>query len=92
MTKLAAAVDEEDMEFFEQDLEKIDKGIHHIMEISGFLLRNMGDAVSEAVAKSLLPFYATPLLEISSREDYELVDSVCMLCDCLEYGSEALFK
>lgn len=92
MAKLAANVDEEDMEFFEEDLAKVDKGIHHIMEISGFLLRNMGAAISEAVATTLLPFYATPLLEISSREEYELIDSVCMLCDCLEYGSEALFN
>lgn len=25
-----------------EDLEKIDKGIHHIMEIIGFLIQNMG--------------------------------------------------
>ena len=31
-------VDDEDLEYFEEDLEKVDKGIHHIMEISGFLL------------------------------------------------------
>jgi hypothetical protein len=31
-------VDEEDLEFFEEDLEKVDKGIHHIMEINGYLL------------------------------------------------------
>jgi hypothetical protein len=31
-------VDEEDLEYFEEDLEKVDKGIHHIMEINGFLM------------------------------------------------------
>ena len=41
MTK-SKQVDEEDIEFFEEDLEKVDKGIHHIMEISGFLMQNMG--------------------------------------------------
>jgi len=31
-------IDEEDMEYFYEDLEKVDKGIHHIMEINGFLM------------------------------------------------------
>lgn len=39
MTK-AKQVDEEDIEYFEEDLEKVDKGIHHIMEIAGFLMQN----------------------------------------------------
>lgn len=43
MKVLAAKVDEEDMEYFLEDIEKVDKGIHHAMEISGFLLRNMGE-------------------------------------------------
>ena len=40
--KMAKNVDEEDMEYFKEDLEKVDKGIRHCMEISGFLLQNMG--------------------------------------------------
>lgn len=35
---MGAAVDEEDLEYFAEDLEKVDKGIHHTMEISGFLM------------------------------------------------------
>jgi len=89
---MAAAVDEEDMEFFKEDLEKVDKGLHHVMEIGGFLLRNMKDAISGPVEVTLLPLYAQPLLEIAKREDYELVDSVCMLCDCMEHGSMDLFN
>lgn len=38
LKKMAAKLDEEDMEYFEDDLEKVDKGIHHIMEINGVLL------------------------------------------------------
>ena len=57
MTK-SKQVDEEDIEFFEEDLEKVDKGIHHIMEISGFLMQNMGQQISGAVGQSLLPSYA----------------------------------
>jgi hypothetical protein len=47
--KMAAHVDEEDMAFFEEDLEKVDKGKHHIMEIAGFLLRNMKADISPAI-------------------------------------------
>lgn len=47
--KMAAHVDEEDMDFFEEDLEKVDKGKHHIMEIAGFLLRNMKASISDAI-------------------------------------------
>lgn len=35
---LAKQVDEEDMEYFMEDLEKIAKGIHHVMEINGALM------------------------------------------------------
>jgi len=29
---------------------------------------------------------------MNKREDYELVDSVCMLCDCMEHGSMDLYN
>lgn len=40
--RLAAKVDEEDLEYLEEDLENVDKGLHHIMEIHGQLSKNMG--------------------------------------------------
>jgi hypothetical protein len=90
--KMMAHVDEEDMEFFKEDLEKVDKGKHHIMEIGGFLLRNMGASISDAIQGTLLPLYAPVLLDIAQREDYELVDTVCMIADCMEHGSDALYN
>ena len=39
-------IDDEEKEYLWEDIEKVDKGIHHIMEISGFLMNNMGDAIS----------------------------------------------
>ena len=39
---MSKQIDEEDMEYFMEDLEKVDKGIHHIMEINGFLMQNQG--------------------------------------------------
>jgi len=41
--KMGKKVDQEDMEYFLEDLEDIDKGIHHVMEICGSLMQNMGD-------------------------------------------------
>jgi hypothetical protein len=39
-------IDDEEKEYLWEDIEKVDKGIHHIMEISGFLMNNMGDSIS----------------------------------------------
>ena len=38
MKKLKSKLDEEDLEYLEEDIEKIEKGTHHIMEISGVLM------------------------------------------------------
>ena len=91
---MKAKLDEEDMEYFMEDLEKVDKGLHHIMEITGILLQNMGkvDSVNEHVANTLLPVYAQVLQEVDTRKDYELIDSVCFICDCMEHGNDALFQ
>jgi len=92
MKALAGKVDEEDMEYFLEDLEKVDKGIHHIMEINGAIMQNMGEQVSAHVGQHLLPHYAMTLLNINGKKDYELIDSVCFICDCLEHGSMAMFN
>jgi hypothetical protein len=44
-----------------------------------------------ALMEKLLPLYAVKLSNFEEREDYEIVDAVCMLDDCMEFGSEALF-
>ena len=77
-----------------EDLEKIDKGIHHVMEIIGFLIQNMGsnDQICQFIGQNILPIYAQTLLNISDKKDYELVDAVCMICDCMEHGNEQLFQ
>lgn len=51
----------------------------------------MGDSISPAVAETLLPLYAVTLLDKDAK-DYETIDSVCFLCDCMEHGSDALFN
>ena len=87
MKALASKVDEEDLEYFYEDLENVDKGLHHIMEINGALMKNNGEKLSAFVGQNLLPHYAMTLLNIADKKDYELVNSVCFICDCLEFGS-----
>jgi len=89
---LKTKMDEEDLEFFSENLAEIDKGMHHIMEISGFMLQNMSEQMSMVVAQTLLPSYAVTLLDVSNKKDYEILDSVCFICDCMEHGNEALFN
>ena len=85
--KLAQQLDEEDMEYIVEDMEKIDRGIHHIMEINGMLMQNQGAALSGHIQTTLLPFFAETIIRIDNKKDYELTDSVCFICDCLEQGS-----
>jgi hypothetical protein len=92
MKVLSSKVDEEDLEYFYEDLENVDKGLHHIMEINGALMKNSGEKLSAFVGQNLLPHYAVTLLNIADKKDYELVNSVCFICDCLEFGSQALFN
>ena len=70
--KLGKKVDSEDLEALNEEIEKVNKGIHHIMEINGALLQNMGDDISGHVASTLLPLYAQVLLDISKAKEYEI--------------------
>lgn len=89
--KMAGQIDEEDMEYYYEDLEAVDKGLHHIMEINGALMQNQGHELSTHIGQTLLPAYAQVLLSIPDRKDYELIDSVCFVCDCLEHGTMEFF-
>ena len=39
---------------------------------------------------TLTPIYASLLLEVDSKQDYELINGLCFLDDCLEYGDAQL--
>jgi hypothetical protein len=89
---MAGQIDEEDLEYYYEDLEEVDKGIRHIMEINGVLMHIQGHELSGIVGQTLLPVYAQVLLNISDKKDYELINSVCFVCDCLEHGTIELFN
>ena len=64
VSAMSGQLDEEDLEYFEENLESVDKGMHHIMEIVGCLMQNAGKKepeVSAMVGDLLLPTYASLL-------------------------------
>lgn len=93
IAELAKKLDEEELEYFEDDLESVDKGLHHIMEIVGAVLQNQGHIaeVSQVVFEKIVPGYAAQLQGLEGKKEYELINAVCLLCDCMEYGSEQMF-
>jgi hypothetical protein len=64
------------------------------MDISGVLLKcyNQDGAVMAALSEKLLPMYAAKLTNFAIREDYEIIDAICFLDDCMEFGPESLFQ
>ena len=62
------------------------------MDISGVLLRNMPDQVSNEIQTKLLPHYAKMMMNVNTKQDYELIEGTCFLIDCLEFGNEELLN
>ena len=83
---------EEDIEVIEEDIERIDKVLIYVMEITGVCLRTLPEVVSEPILTKFVPLYAQPLADITKSKEYELTNSLCFFCDCTEFGSESLLN
>ena len=83
---------EEDQEEFFEDLERIDKCLNYVMEITGVCLRTMSDASSDTILAKFVAPFAKPLADVSKSREYELICSLCFFCDCLEHGNAALLN
>jgi hypothetical protein len=75
-------------------LESLDRVWNYSMDISGVILKNYNqdNAVMNVLSEKLLPMYAAKLSNYTIREDYEIVDAICFLDDCMEFGPESLFQ
>jgi hypothetical protein len=63
------------------------------MDISGSLLKVMPNVASAEVSNKILPIYQKALIDVTRQDnDAALLDSLCLLCDCLEFGSDDLFN
>jgi len=86
-------MDEEDEEIFQQQLEKADRVWSYVMDICGTLLKCMPEQCSPQVQQKMIPLYMKALLDINNKDnETAILDALCMLCDCLEFGSQALYE
>jgi len=50
------------------------------------MMRNMPELTAAAIEKEFLPLYTGKIAQFAEREDYEVIDGVCLVDDCLEFG------
>jgi len=74
-----------------ESLEKLDKVWNYSMDIIGVLLRNLPELTCASIEPNILPLYAGKLVNYENQENYELVDAVCLIDDCMEFGPQAFF-
>jgi hypothetical protein len=84
-------MDEEDIEYFKEDVRKVDKIDNNVMEIAGILISVYKDALSNAFKQHLLMHYAATLQDLKGKFDYEILTAVCFFCDLVEHGGQDLF-
>jgi hypothetical protein len=72
----------------------MDRVFDYVMDIAGSLLKTMPHQCSSQVQQKLLPVYMKTLQNIhqKSKSYPPMLDSLCLLCDCLEFGSDELFS
>lgn len=89
-------MNEEDIEYFYEDLEKMDRCWNYAMDINGVLLKTMSAGVSATIQSELLPLYGAKLLTVKAdqtpAEEQQQLDGLCFLVDCMEFGSDELFQ
>ena len=52
----------------------------------------MHEQVSNEIQTKLLPHYAKMMMDVNTKQDYELIEGTCFLIDCLEFGNEELLN
>jgi len=83
-------MDPEDEELFMQQLEKANRVYSYVMDLSGTLLKCMPEQCSPQVRDKILPIYSKSLLNLNAQtnlDDSGVLDALCLLCDCLEFGN-----
>jgi len=94
-------MDDDDIEYFEEDLRKVGKIENWVMEIAGVLVHVYRGAVSQSFIEALLPHFAVTLSNFNGKKDYEIrkislliiyvVNAVCFFCDVVESGGDDIF-
>jgi len=88
---LSKKMTEEQIAQVKESLEKLDRVWNYLMDINSIMMRNMPDLTATAIEKEFLPLYTSKIAQHAEREDYEVIDAVCLLDDCMEFGPQFLF-
>lgn len=88
---LKKKIGEEEMEMIKDAQERLDRVWNYAMDILGVLLRNLPELTCAAIKPNLLPLFAGNLAAHESKETYEIVDAVCLIDDCMEFGPQSFF-
>ncbi len=83
-------MDEDEIEEFWENVEKMDRVWGYFVDINGVMLRNMPEYVSLELLEKVYPHYRQMVSELPNKKDYELIEGTCFLVDCLELGSQQI--
>jgi hypothetical protein len=83
-------MDEDEIEDFWLNVEKMDKVWGYTMEVTSVLMRNMPEQVCGEVKERVWPHYARMMDNVGSKKDYELIEGTCFTVDCIELGSDEM--
>lgn len=88
------AFDENDHEGFSGDLEVLNEVNRRVMELSGIIFKLFTQQISDLVSSSLAePFLNIMIKAINeTKNDQEMVYSLCFFTDILNYGNDIAFK
>lgn len=75
-----------------EDVERIDKVLSYVMEVTGVCLRTLPETASGPILAKFVQLYAKGLADVTKSKEYELICSLCFFCDCLEHGTEPLLN
>lgn len=79
-------LDEEDIELMKENLCKLTAPSTYVMEISGQLVLNFGEAMAAIVKSHFLNYFALNLHNYKNISESELLDATCFFCDFVEYA------
>jgi len=89
--KAKKKMDEEDIDYFKEDLRKVGKLENHVMEIAGVLAFVYKEKVSASFIQYLLPHFGATLQDMKNRSDFEVLTAVCFFSDACEHCGDDVF-
>jgi len=77
-------LDDEDIEYYKEDLDEIEKAFLYTMENAGCYMRIYKEDVTELMNTKLFSLFIGNMNK-SENTDHEMIDSLCFFIDCCEF-------